>query len=454
MAESSRVFIKPAVGGCMPMRKVSLFFSVLTIGFFLAIWGCGDGDDSGTGMAGCGEDALCIGVLIPDPSLANFAAGVADAARKAETDIASVGGSIELHVKEVGDCDDYTAPRGGAKELIDMGVDAIVGHLCSGVSNSILGGGDQAAVSGIENVIMISPANTAAVFSTDNSIYDYYFRTAPSDVYQAAILAEQIKETSSAQTYVVYRDDTWGRLFNEGLLDNGISTSGMTMKYSIDLDRDTIASMVEEFLDGKKNINVAVIAFDEAEDILKKLLSSGKISKENRYYLNDGYYDPVDMLKDELEGLRGASLENPKTLAQLFHSNSSGFLATSADSYEYVDDMELAMAQESFTSQHEDTYAPNTYDAVVLLALAYLKAGSAEPDALAGALVEVSNPPGRCISYENCAMQIQNKDADINYEGLSGPIDFDDKGDIGVAVYKILSYFGLNINEEGNIPVP
>lgn len=434
------------------MKKINLFFSVLITVFLLAIWGCGDSAD----MAGCGEDALCVGVLIPDPSLANFAAGVADAARKAETDIASAGGNIELHFKEVGDCDDFSVPRAAAKELVDMGVDAIVGHLCSGVSNSILGGGDEAAVSGIENVIMISPANTAAVFSTGQSIYDYYFRTAPSDLNQAAILAREIQNTSTAQTqtYVVYRNDTWGEFFNAGLLVNGVSSAEMTMKYDRQ-GEDTIASTVEEFLSDRGDINVAVIAFNEAESILKTLLSSENISKKNRYYLNDGYYAEIEKLKDELEELGQGNLENPpETLAQLFHSNSSGFLATSTDSYRYDDDMELANAQEEFRSRHEEEYTPNTYDAVVLLALAYLSAGSSEPDALAKALVEVSGPPGRCISYEKCAMQIQNKDADINYEGISGRIDFDDKGDIGVAVYKILSYFDRTIEERRNVPAP
>lgn len=436
------------------MKKVSLFFSVLTIVFLLIVWGCGDGDD---GVAGCSEDTLCVGVLVPDPSLANFAEGVADAARKAATDIADAGGNVELHVKEVGDCNDFSVPRDGAKELIDMGVDAIVGHLCSGVSNSILGGGEEAPVSGIENVIMISPANTAAVFSTGNSVYDYYFRTAPSDVNQAAILAKEIKDTSSAQTqtYVVYRNDTWGQLFKEGLLEDGISTSEMTMEYNREQDFDTIASMVEEFLSNSEDINVAVIAFDEAENILKNLLSSENISKENRYYLNDGYHQDLDNLKDELERLGQGDLgRNPETLAELFHSNSSGFLATTTDSYKYNDDMELANAQEEFVSRYEDTYAPNTYDAVVLLALAYLSAGSSGPDALAEALVEVSGPPGRCISYEKCARQIQNENTDINYEGLSGPIDFDDKGDIRVAVYKILSYFDRTIEERSNVRAP
>lgn len=430
------------------MKKANLFFSVLITVFFLAVWGCSDSDEAG--MTGCGGDALCVGILTPDPVIASFAKGIKEAAQNAETDITNAGGNIKLYVKEVGDCDDFSVPRGGAEELIDMGVNAIVGHICSGVSNSILGGGDEDAVSGIGNIIMISPSNTAAVFSQDDDIYDLYFRTAPSDVNQAALLAKEIKKAPAVQTYIVYRDDDWGKLFKKDLLENGISAEEMTKEYNRKDEPDTIAANVEEFLAGKGHINVAVLAFTEAGSILEKLLSSERISDENRYYLADGYYSDLGKLTDELEGLGSSDLENPETLAQLFHSNSSGFLATSPDSYEY-DDMELAKAQKDFLSQHEGEYASNTYDAVVLLGLAYLSAGSAEPDALARALLEISNPPGKCISYEECAMQIQNKETDINYEGLSGRIDFDEKGDIKGAAYKILSYFDRTVREIRNV---
>ena len=427
------------------MKKVNLFFSVLITVFFLAVWGCGDSDEAD--ITGCGGDALCVGVLTPDPSLVSFAEGFEEAALTAETDITNAGGNIKLYVKEVGDCDDYSVPRAAAKELIDMGVNAIVGHICSGVSNSILGGGDEDAVSGIGNVIMLSPSNTAAIFSQDDAIYDLYFRTAPSDVNQARLLAKEIKKGQAVSTYVVYRDDPWGRLFKKDLLENKISTEDMTMEYNREDEPDAIAGNVEEFLADKGHINIAVIAFTEAGSILKELLGSERISDENRYYMADGYYSDLEKLKDELEGLGHSDLENPKTLAQLFHSNSSGFLATSPDSYEYKDDLELAEAQKDFLSQHEGEYITNTYDAVVLLGLAYLSAGSAEPDALARALWEISKPPGKCISYEECAMQIQNEETDINYEGLSGRIDFDEKGDIKGAAYKILSYFDRMLEE-------
>ena len=435
----------------MPMKKVNLFFSVLITVFFLAVWGCRDNYEAD--MTGCGGDALCVGVLTPDPSLVSFAEGLEDAALTAETDITNAGGNIKLYVKEVGDCDDYSVPRAAAKELIDMGVNAIVGHICSGVSNSILGGGDEDAVSGIGNVIMLSPSNTAAIFSQDDAIYDLYFRTAPSDVNQARLLAKEIKKAPTAvPTYIVYRDDAWGKLFKEDLLENDISAEEMTKVYDRKDEPDTIAANVEKFLADKEgHINVAVIAFEEAESILKKLLSSEKISDENRYYLADGYYSNLEELKDDLEALGPSNLEDPKTLAQLFQSNSSGFLVTSPDSYEYEDDMELAEAQKDFQSKHEGEYITNTYDAVVLLGLAYLSAGSAEPDALAQALLEISNPPGKCISYEECAMQIQNEETYINYEGLSGRIDFDKNGDIRGAVYKILSYFNRTVEERRNI---
>ena len=429
----------------MPMKKANLFFSVLITVFFLAVWGCRDSYEAD--MTGCGGDALCVGVLTPDPSLVSFAEGFEEAALTAETDITNAGGNIKLYVKEVGDCDDYSVPRAAAKELIDMGVNAIVGHICSGVSNSILGGGDEDAVSGIGNVIMLSPSNTAAIFSQDDAIYDLYFRTAPSDVNQARLLAKEIKKGQAVSTYVVYRDDPWGRLFKKDLLENGISAEDMTMEYNREDEPDAIAGNVEEFLADKGHINIAVIAFTEAGSILKELLGSERISDENRYYMADGYYSDLEKLKDELEGLGRSDLENPKTLAQLFHSNSSGFLATSPDSYEYKDDLELAEAQKDFLSQHEGEYITNTYDAVVLLGLAYLSAGSAEPDALARALLEISKPPGKCISYEECAMQIQNEETDINYEGLSGRIDFDEKGDIKGAAYKILSYFDRMLEE-------
>ena len=234
----------------------------------------------------------------------------------------------------------------------------------------------------------------------------------------------------------------------------------MTMEYNREDEPDAIAGNVEEFLADKGHINIAVIAFTEAGSILKELLGSEKISDENRYYMADGYYSDLEKLKDELEGLGRSNLENPKTLAQLFHSNSSGFLATSPDSYKYEedDDMELAEAQKDFLSEHKGEYATNTYDAVVLLGLAYLSAGSAEPNALARALLEISNPPtrrgnppGKCISYEECAMQIQNEETDINYEGLSGRIDFDEKGDIKGAAYKILRYFNHMVTEIRNV---
>jgi branched-chain amino acid transport system substrate-binding protein len=89
------------------------------------------------------------------------------------------------------------------------------------------------------------------------------------------------------------------------------------------------------------------------------------------------------------------------------------------------------------------SYGPESYDAVVLLALAALAAGSAEGVDMAGKLQEVSGGSGsgtKCTSFAECA-DIINDGGVADYDGVSGPITFDENGDpteasIGVYVYQ------------------
>jgi branched-chain amino acid transport system substrate-binding protein len=89
------------------------------------------------------------------------------------------------------------------------------------------------------------------------------------------------------------------------------------------------------------------------------------------------------------------------------------------------------------------SYGPESYDAVVLLALAALAAGSVEGVDMAGKLQEVSGGSGsgtKCTSFAECADIIIGGGV-ADYDGVSGPITFDDNGDpteasIGIYVYK------------------
>jgi branched-chain amino acid transport system substrate-binding protein len=77
------------------------------------------------------------------------------------------------------------------------------------------------------------------------------------------------------------------------------------------------------------------------------------------------------------------------------------------------------------------SYAAESYDATVLIALASLAAGSTDPKEIAAKLQEVSGGSGdgeKCSSYADCAAIIVGGGV-ADYDGISGPITFDEVGD-------------------------
>jgi branched-chain amino acid transport system substrate-binding protein len=82
-------------------------------------------------------------------------------------------------------------------------------------------------------------------------------------------------------------------------------------------------------------------------------------------------------------------------------------------------------------------FSPQSYDAAFILALAIEKKKSATRDGLAQAVRDVSSPPGVTILPGEWAKAKAALAAgmDINYEGATGPVDFDKVGDVaGVIV--------------------
>jgi ABC-type branched-subunit amino acid transport system substrate-binding protein len=65
------------------------------------------------------------------------------------------------------------------------------------------------------------------------------------------------------------------------------------------------------------------------------------------------------------------------------------------------------------------------YDAVIDLALAIQKAGTTSGPAVVAQLPNVSNPPGTAVSDWTTALAALKAGTKINYEGASGPMDFD-----------------------------
>lgn len=84
-------------------------------------------------------------------------------------------------------------------------------------------------------------------------------------------------------------------------------------------------------------------------------------------------------------------------------------------------------------------FSGEAFDSVFLSFLAALKAGSSDPAVFGQEIQSISGAPGEKYTFEQLPEAINAILAgeDIDFEGASGPIDFDDNGDITANIYDI-----------------
>ena len=85
------------------------------------------------------------------------------------------------------------------------------------------------------------------------------------------------------------------------------------------------------------------------------------------------------------------------------------------------------------------SYAPESYDAVVLIALAAEQGKGTDGKTIAANLKSVSSGGTKCTSFKECKDLIA-AGTDIDYDGVSGPVEFDDNGDPSVATMGVYEY--------------
>jgi ABC-type branched-subunit amino acid transport system substrate-binding protein len=83
-----------------------------------------------------------------------------------------------------------------------------------------------------------------------------------------------------------------------------------------------------------------------------------------------------------------------------------------------------------------------SFDSAMLAFLAALRAHSSDPAKIRNNLRAVSGPPGRPVTWLQLqlAIRLVLAGTDINYEGVWGPIDFDEHGDPSSALFKLWQY--------------
>lgn len=84
-------------------------------------------------------------------------------------------------------------------------------------------------------------------------------------------------------------------------------------------------------------------------------------------------------------------------------------------------------------------FAAETYDAVVIAALAAEVARDSSSAAVAAQLAAVTTGGEKCTTFESCKALI-DAGVDIDYDGLSGPLELDEAGEPAVANYTRLQF--------------
>ncbi|MGI8612923.1 MAG: ABC transporter substrate-binding protein, partial [Nocardioidaceae bacterium] len=265
-------------------------------------------------------------------------------------------------------------------------------------------------------VVQFSPANTSTEFDT----YDdkgLYFRTAPSDVLQGAVMGNLVVADGAKNIAILARQDSYGEALAANV-EKTIQAQGATVaaKVLYNADANQFTAEVNQVAASNPDA-IVLIAFNETTKIIPRLIASGVGPQDVQTYFVDG--NTADYSSDFPAGtLTGVKATYPG--AQLTNDFRTKLLSVNPKLKDF-------------------TYGPESYDATVLSALAATAAKSDSGKAIASQIVNVSRDGTKCTDYAAC-VKLLDAGKDIDYEGVSGPVDMNDTGSPSKATIGIFQY--------------
>ncbi len=334
---------------------------------------------------------------------------------------AAKGITIEATLGDSGDTDnkayDTEIPR-----LLNAGVEAVIGAASSGTSLQFI---DRLVA---ECVIQFSPANTSAAL-TDYADKGLYFRTAPSDVLQGEVLGNLIAEDGHQKISMIVLNDSYGTGLAEFVTAAFTAAGGEVLAAPTYNTGDTnFSSQIAEALAGGPDA-IVLITFDEAKTIVPELIA--QFPGDKLYFVDGNLTNYSEVFEPgALEGAKG-------TYPGVNEAKIGDFIKRMYDNWEAQGNAPLEL----------NAYGPESYDAVVLLALAALEARSTEGANMSVKLQEVSGGSGngqKCTSFAECA-DIINAGGTADYDGPSGNVTFNELGDPTDGNILIQQFDGNNV---------
>ncbi len=366
-----------------------------------------------------GDGVLRIGTLFPSTGAAAYigpaqAAGVS----LAIADINAAGGvggePVELLARDSGEASGTTLETSFA-DLVAGDVDVVIGP-----SSSLLAA--RVIPLAVENEIaVISPAATFPDLTTADDD-GYFFRTVPAYGHQGLALGQVLSESGPVRAALLYIDDEFGQALAPSLAD-GLAQRGSSLALSQAIPAGTtdLTIVIDQLKAAAPDVVVlgsTYASVDATKALITAVIAAG--------YGGAKLWLTTQNTGDYSQALPNGTLKDVNGIIEGYQP----------------DDAFIARLKTVDASLTAFRYAAEAYDATILAALAAQQAGDAG-HAIAAALGDVSVGGIKCGTWQECATALGSGD-DIDYDGVSGPVNFTPEGDVSPAYYGLYAYDGEN----------
>ncbi len=405
--------------------------AVAATGLALGIAACGSDDSDSGGGGGDTADAsfdLQVGALVPlTGDLSAFGPAGEKAANLGVQESQKALEGTDITLADLESSDTQTQPQAAqsaAEKLISGGANCLAGPWSSDETVPV-----GRSVAARQQIPLISPSATSPEITAlpDDG---YVFRTAPSDALQGKVLADAVEEDlggTDGTVSVAARNDPYGegiaKEFTAAWEDKGGSTTGDPVLY--DLELSSYNSEADEIVSDDPDRYV-IVDFEEPYNAVGAALARTGDFDASTMWTADGlaFEDgiPDSIPPDSLNSAQGTRPSSPE----------------GTDTGDAFDELYTSSSGE----KKRNTFDAQNFDAVTLCVLAAVAAGSNEGPAMSEQIAEVSGPPGDQYDFTQMADAVealQNGD-DIDFEGVSGPLDLDENGDPTVGFYEVYAY--------------
>ncbi len=350
-----------------------------------------------------------VGILMPFTGAGGpFGQEMLSAAKVAVEEINAAGGPLGRKIRIIEENDETNAEAGvrGARKLVD--VDKVIAISATWASSVTLA---VAPITQSQDIVLFSTSGSSRI--TDVQKDGFLFRTEPDDILYGKSYAEYILKQG------------WNKCAILGL--------------NVPLTETTVGSLRERYEENGGEVTSFTIYNEDQTSFRSEILRA--FADEPDVIHISGYEPDVTAI---LKAAYQAGLEG-RFIVPGF-SVSPALLSDAGPAAEGLILVEEGVAEGSAAYERLKTkletdrylsFGAQAYDHFHLLALAIEAGKSIEGKSINDMLKEVSGPDGEMVTSFEEGAKILREGGKIDYEGASGPINFDENGNIVRANFRI-----------------